>query len=246
MSENAARNDSVLGRLLEELSWVGPLIRDYRQGGRGYENVLTAEALQALDFLPRQSFLGRVVRDSRGADATRLLLASEIESATTTLLPDELHLGRPKDSVVVQPDGLIEACGVFVMLEAKRIRPSAFQPEQLARELLCMLIEAGDRKPLLWLLLGEEPPVRVKGHGRLSLADAIALALPQVLERCDEPHDPDQLLSRVDELVAWTTWQQLQMTVSAALDAYMCEDPSTLASVRRLALSVIHAVDRHA
>lgn len=246
MDETAARNDSVLGRLLEELSWVGPLIREYRQGGRGYENVLTAEALQALDFLPRQAFLGQVIRDSRGADVTRLLLADEIESATTTLLPDELKLGRPEDSVGVQPDGLIEAPGVLVLLEAKRIRPSAFQPEQLARELLCTLGEAGDRRPLLWLLLGEEPPVRVKGHGRLSIVDAVALALPRVLERCDDPHDSDQLLSRVDEFVAWTTWHQLQMTVRAALDTYACDDPSTLASVCRLAVSVIHAVDRHA
>lgn len=246
MDETAARNNSVLGRLLEELSWVGPQIRRYRQGGRGYENVLTAEALQALDFLPRRAFLGQVIRDSRGADETRLLLADEIESATTTLLPDELSLGRPEDSVGVQPDALIEGPGVFVLLEAKRIRSSSFQPEQLARELLCTLEEAGDRRPLLWLLLGEEPPVRVEGHGRLSIVDAIGLALPHVLERCDDPHDSDQLLSRIDEVVAWTTWHQLQTTVRWALGTYACDDPSTLASVGRLAASVIHAIDRHA
>jgi hypothetical protein len=49
--------DSVLGRLLMELSWVGCNIRDVRDGGLGLENVLTAEALTPLDFLPRTDFL---------------------------------------------------------------------------------------------------------------------------------------------------------------------------------------------
>ena len=54
MPNNNLTNASVLGRLLEELSWAGNTIRNYREGGRGYENVLTAEALQGLDFLPRK------------------------------------------------------------------------------------------------------------------------------------------------------------------------------------------------
>ncbi|MBE9020222.1 hypothetical protein IQ272_29640 [Chroococcidiopsidales cyanobacterium LEGE 13417] len=48
---NLDKNSSVLGRLLEELSWVGSTIGSYRTGGRGLENVLTAEVFQALDFL---------------------------------------------------------------------------------------------------------------------------------------------------------------------------------------------------
>ena len=54
-------NQSVIGRLLEELSWVGHTIKSYREGGRGFENVLTAEVFQALDFLPRSNFLGKII-----------------------------------------------------------------------------------------------------------------------------------------------------------------------------------------
>lgn len=64
-------NRSALGRLLEELSWVGSSIRGYRSGGRGYENVLTAEVLGALDFMPRSAFLGAVIAAAHGADVTR-------------------------------------------------------------------------------------------------------------------------------------------------------------------------------
>ena len=56
-------NSSVLGRLLEELSWVGKTIKNYREGGRGYENVLTAEVFQSLDFLPRKHFFGEIVKN---------------------------------------------------------------------------------------------------------------------------------------------------------------------------------------
>jgi hypothetical protein len=46
----ASGNASVLGRLLEEISWEGASVRRYRDGGRGHENVLTAEVLTALDL----------------------------------------------------------------------------------------------------------------------------------------------------------------------------------------------------
>jgi hypothetical protein len=87
MTKPLPRNSSVVGRLLEELSWVGATIRNYRNGGRGYENVLTAEALQALDFLPRGAFLGAVLDVAHGADTARAKLISEIEEAKFTLLP---------------------------------------------------------------------------------------------------------------------------------------------------------------
>ncbi|HEV8555564.1 MAG TPA: hypothetical protein VGR06_04100 [Actinophytocola sp.] len=58
----------MVGRLLEELSWEGPRVRQYRFGGRGLENVLTAEVLTALDFLPRRGFLGAVLAAAHGAD----------------------------------------------------------------------------------------------------------------------------------------------------------------------------------
>ncbi len=52
---------TVLGRLLEELSWEGHgrIKTAYRTGGRGQENVLAAEVLMPLDFLPRSQFSER-------------------------------------------------------------------------------------------------------------------------------------------------------------------------------------------
>jgi len=64
---------SPIGRLLEEISWEGNA-RKYRQGGKGFENVLTAEVFQALDFLPRSSFLGRIIATLEGGDSETLRL----------------------------------------------------------------------------------------------------------------------------------------------------------------------------
>lgn len=66
MSENEPKNASVIGRLLEEISWEGATVRKYRAGGRGLENVLTAEVLLPLSYLPRTAFLGPVLRTARG------------------------------------------------------------------------------------------------------------------------------------------------------------------------------------
>jgi hypothetical protein len=59
-------NASVIGRLLEEISWEGRRVRNYRSGGRGMENVLTAEVMLGLYYLPRRPFLGEVIRSARG------------------------------------------------------------------------------------------------------------------------------------------------------------------------------------
>lgn len=135
-------NSSVLGRLLEELSWEGSKVRQYRAGGRGFENVLTAEVLIALDFLPRTRFLGAIVRGAHGADHAREHVARELEAASITLLPEELVLnprGRSRgDRRIVQPDAWISTPGTVTLVEAKRIRSSRFQPEQLAREYVAL------------------------------------------------------------------------------------------------------------
>jgi hypothetical protein len=78
--------------LLEEISWEGPSVRGYRGGGRGRENVLTAEVLTALDFLPRTSFLGAILNNAHGADTARAALAHEIEHAELEFLPNEIAL----------------------------------------------------------------------------------------------------------------------------------------------------------
>jgi hypothetical protein len=95
MDPTTEGNESVLGRLLEELSWEGSSIRKYRDGGRGAENVLTAEVLMGLDFLPRQAFLGAVVAGAHGSEAARRVLREEIEAAVITFLPPEIVLNPP-------------------------------------------------------------------------------------------------------------------------------------------------------
>jgi len=96
-------DSTVLGRLLEELSWEAHdrIKTAYCAGGRGLENVLAAEVLMPLDFLPRNHFLGEV------------LLA-------TRLTPD-------KHAFEVQPDAQLISDRCHVLVEAKRIRQAKSQ-----------------------------------------------------------------------------------------------------------------------
>lgn len=108
-------NASVIGRLLEEISWDGERVRVYRDGGRGRENVLTAEVLSPLSYLPRAHFLGEVLRSAHGAKDACQGAASEIEMAQLALLPDQSLL--PGSTVVVQPDATIAMPNHFVLVE---------------------------------------------------------------------------------------------------------------------------------
>jgi len=63
---NQQRLPTTINRLLAEVSWEGSKIANYKvgkahEGGRGFENVLTAEVFNALDFLPREHFLGSIL-----------------------------------------------------------------------------------------------------------------------------------------------------------------------------------------
>ena len=160
-------SSSVIGRLLQELSWSGESIRGYRNGGLGNENVLTAEALQGLDFLPRAGFLGAVVAAAHGAPAARAGLVDQVDAATVTLLPGDMPLqasvGADAAPVCVQPDGLLVSPDCYCVLEAKRLRRGSFQTEQLAREFLLVREHAAGRTPLLLLILAAAPPVPIQG-----------------------------------------------------------------------------------
>jgi hypothetical protein len=79
---------SLVGKLLEEVSWEHAT--SYRQGGWGRENVLSAEVMMALDFLPRGRFLGSVIRAAKGAEGGRLVLIHEIEEAELRFLPGDM------------------------------------------------------------------------------------------------------------------------------------------------------------
>ena len=147
---------------------------------------------------------------------------------------------------MVQPDALVTSKSTFCLVEAKRIRRSSFQPAQLARELVLTMRDAGERKPLLLLILGHEPPVPVQGHGRLAIRDAIAAPLPEVLARArNHQLTVEGCLAALDETVAWTTWASLRAVVAEQAEIYT-GDASTKGTIRRLAHSVLEAIDRHA
>jgi hypothetical protein len=65
----------------------------------------------------------------------------EIDEAEIVLLPNETRLDG--SGAVVQPDASIASPHVQVLVESKRIRSSAFQPWQLAREYLAVRHQAG-------------------------------------------------------------------------------------------------------
>jgi hypothetical protein len=235
-------NDSVLGRLLEEISWERAV--RYRQGGRGMENVLTAEVFMPLDYLPRTEFLGEVFRRGHGADGARVAVVAEIEQARFTLLPDEVLIGP--NAVKVQPDGFLESSSALVLLEAKRIRSSSFQAKQLAREVLALLQQSQGRIPLLFLVLGAPPPVRVDTLGRVQPAEAISRTIAEVAaETGADEVVTAELLEGVPEMIAWITWSEVGALV-ADQAALFADLPSGLGgTVRRLASAVTAAVAWH-
>lgn len=245
MAEGAATNDSIIGRLLEEISWEGSRVRLYRRGGLGMENVLTVETLLPLSFLPRSHFLGEVLRAAHGAQGAREILASEIEQAEILVLPPELTL-QPYGTIV-QPDAVIQTASGYALVEAKRIRASSFQPEQLAREYLAVHRAAGPRLPTLLLILGAPPPVTVKKRGRRELAKAITDHLPSLLARSGrETESLIDLTNRIPEVVAWITWAEVAGVVSRQLSCIDIDDPSIRGTIDRLAASVSSAISRHA
>lgn len=242
--------NTVLARLLTEISWYGASVRKLRNGGRGLELALTAETLQALDFLPRKAFFGAVLAAAHGAERARSRLVEEIEEARFTLLPGDHFLGargadRP-GALLVQPDGIIETPSTYTVVEVKRIRPSPFRPEQLAREFVLSLEQAGGRTPLLLLILGAPPPVTVAKHGKLTIPDGIALHLQSVLERSGTVSPTvEEALSRIPEIVCWVTWHEVAAVVEAVRQAIRPADESVRGCIDRLATVVTRSIERH-
>ncbi len=241
---NERVNSSVIGRLLEEISWEGKSVRAYRDGGRGRENVLTAEVLWPLSCLPRAAFLAEVIRQAHGADRSRLSAADELDEAEVMLLPDQISLGPGR--LVVQPDAAVVSPSTYTLIEAKRIRRSSFQVNQLAREIVALLSIADDRSPLLLLLLGSPPPVAVAGRGRLSLEGAVAAGLADVLAATPEVKvSLDALMDRLPETIGWITWGEISDVTHRQASLFR-EAPDGLAgTVSRLASAVIDAIEWH-
>lgn len=232
--------------MLQEISWESAPA--YREGGRGRENVLSAEVLMALDYLPRTAFLGQIFRAARGADKSRNALIDHIESAVLEFLPGDLPLVPGAESpqqLFVQPDAVLTTENSFVMIEAKRIRRSAFQPQQLAREYVAAVAHSQGRSPLI-LLLGAEPPLQVKGRGRLSIEEAIESELRDVmLQNVGDTEDYELLLSAIPDVFCWITWDEVAAVVAKQAAAFASLESSVHASVQRLAGSITNALTWH-
>lgn len=234
---------SAIGRLLEEISWTGSQVTAYRGGGRGFENVLTAEVFQALDFLPRTSFLGEVIDCAHGSAAGRAILRQEIETAEFLLLPGEMHLTSENiPKVEVQPDVILSTANVYCLVEAKRLRQSSFQWLQLAREFLMAHSLAEGRIPLLLLVLNAPPPVHVQAQGRQSLAAAIIAGLPEVISL---PGAVSTWHEKIDQTVTWITWHEIASVVRQQLQTINGADSSVTASIKRLAESITESIEWH-
>lgn len=245
LAESAAEvgNSSVVGRLLDEISWEGNA-RKYRGGGRGKENVLTAEVFYPLDFLPRAAFLGQIVASAHGADAARRSLIAEVEDAMVSVLPGDITLAG--STIRVQPDVLLTSASTYTLVEAKRIRPSSFQTDQLARELIATVQQAGEGVPLLLVILGSPPPVRVlKIPGRVSLEKAIIQRLDKVDAWLESELRPEDLISRLPETLAWTTWGEIRDVLAANRLRFSSAPDGLGRSVSRLCDAAIAAVNWH-
>lgn len=247
------KNSSVIGRLLESVSWQGTAVRRMRNGGRGIEDVLTAEVFQALDLLPRAHFLAAVIESCDGDAAhARALLADEAEALRVEVFPDHFYLNPSREThqekLAVDPDAVIEATECLCFVEAKRIKSGAtFMHEQLAREYFMLTREAGQRASCLLLVLGASPPVKVQGiSGRLHPAEAIRRTLPAVYDRAEpHPQSLEELLEAVDDRLLWTTWSEVGEVVARTSKSITTGDKSIDASLGRLAASVSRAVAWH-
>lgn len=229
---------SAIRRLLDEISWEGNA-RKYREGGLGLENVLTVEVFQALDFLPREAFLGAVLRAAIGAESAREKAAREVADLVVDVLPGDLS--HPDIPIRAQPDAVMSSSEAYVFVEAKRIRRSSFPEEQLARELLLAAHHAEGRPPLLLLVLGVPPPLPVPGHGALAIADTIALGKERISRRLGEDIAmPDPATS-----VAYVTWADIAKQVTLAVSAFAHPDDAATQTVRRIASSAVDAVRVH-
>lgn len=233
---------SAIGRLLQEVSYENA--KAYHDGGTGRENVLTVEVFQALDFLPREGFLGSTMAGAHGADSARERLIEDIEDTTVELLVGDitptLESGLPA-TWSIQPDAVIEGESVTCLVEAKRLRPSRFQPEQVARCLHTVTDPNLDTFGFVLLVLADDPPIRVNGQGRVDLTTAVGIGL----DRQGIPWNRDQITELVAERFAWITWAEIASCVQTALEDEPSGDPSVHAALARLTNSISDSVRRH-
>jgi hypothetical protein len=160
-----------------------------------------------------------------------------------SLLPGDVFLGRT--GVHVQPDATIITPNAYVLVEAKRIRRSAFQENQLARELVAVIQEARNRTPLLLLVLGDSPPVKVRGVAeRVEIATAMSARLSSVAARAELGLTDIELVERIPEVTAWVTWSEIREVVIHGRDQFQ-EVSEFAGTLRRLCDAAVSAIDWH-
>lgn len=188
--------------------------------------------------------MGELIAGAHGAQGARQRVIAEIEQAEVSLLPGELGLAH--SAIRVQPDALLTSPSTYTFIEAKRIRPSRFQTDQLAREFVATMQQAGDRVPLLFVILGSAPPVAVNAFPqRVLLQDAITQRLEHVASAWDAPADQEDLAARIGDALAWTTWAEIRHVLAA--NRHRASDaPETLAAtISRLCDAATTAIDWH-
>jgi hypothetical protein len=236
---------SVISRLLQEVSWEGRNVNRYRDGGRGMENALTAEVFLGLSNLPRDLFLGEILRCAHGAKQTRLAAADEVEHADLDVLPGSLLL--PALDIDVQPDVWMTGSSVQLLVEAKGFKKgAAFNVEQLPRELLCLQEHSGGRDPLLLLILTTPPPIRLAGSGRHEVEAGVAVGLEPLCARAGmTTEDYEALLASIPFCVAWITWSEIYTIVMRQKSALSGLPSSIATSLHRTADGVAEAITWH-
>ncbi|MDQ6850506.1 MAG: hypothetical protein M3070_11205 [Actinomycetota bacterium] len=148
--------------------------------------------------------------------------------------------------VAATADASLIVPSTCTLIEAKRLRQGSSQREQLAREYVAVIRSAGDRAPLLLLIIPYAPPVPVKGLGRMTVHEAIATSLERVLERTEaRKGDLAELTERIPQTIAWVTWKQLGDAVRNARAAFVSEDVSVVRTFDRLCDLVTDSIQRH-
>ena len=242
---------TMIGRILSEVSWTGKNVKGYRDGGAGYENVLTAEVFQLLDFLPRSVFLNKVLQNVNMLNGNKYKISTDnSEKMNLDILPGNYYLKEKYNShqtgMPVQPDGILESDELYIMLEAKRIKSSSFQPQQLAKEFYLMTREMQDKKPLLLIVLGKKPPVLIKGKGRRAIADDILLEIDSISQKANyHPLTNDQIESLVKDSVGWITWDEVLKICKEQLTLIDSDNSTYTNSIKRMVQELDKVVKRH-
>lgn len=245
---------SPLTRVLSGVSWEGRKVNSkYRDGGRGIEEVLTAEVFQALEFLPRYPFIEEVAKHITrlGEDQSPFIKLDELESAKFEVSPGGGLSLRPsaethQQRIEVQFDALITTNRSNIYVEAKRIGRSSFQEEQLARTFLIALRESNKRLGKVLLILADPPPVLIKKQGRKSIEDGILHNLDSVYLKTEGiTRTLEEVQSKISSTVAYITWQDISRAIEAAYVRYRNNDSSTAAAVERICQSLIQSIHWH-